>query len=1378
MIDGAWVDISADVYNRAPVHITRGRADEASTVDPGKCTLTLNNRDGRYSPRNPRSPLYGKLGKNQPVRVSVAGSDTWLRLPGIASAAAPIVTTDLDVAIEASLDNWQSDGAIELVSQRGVSGDSWSLFLLDRDVYLSWSSNGSDSTTLGSEVKVPFRASERGAVRVLLDTNNGAGGSSVAFYYGPSVDGPWERLGDPVETTPPSALYASSSPITVGGLPDASWTLAQGRVHAVRVRDGAAGALVADADFSAQTNGATGFTDSAGRVWTIPGGVSNLSTRFEGEVGSWPLEWDPSGADIWASITAAGISRRLGQGTKAIVSALRRRIESSSPVAYWPMEDDTGSTHAFTPLPGTRAADTVGFEYGNADAPGGSAPLPTVGDSAYFNALVPTYTDTGEWHAEWVYKLDSMPSTKRAVLRFRASGYVTRYVLYFGEDKIWLEGYASSPNEGQHVEDLVFSTSWGATEAVGTWNRMRLSAVKNVNGTVTMSVFWVVIGGGSHIGTYTYAGSQGRILRAYSNFPQDFSGMGMGHFGVFSANPDYAYNWADHGYTGETADARMLRVAAEADVPLVLDAPEGMPEMGAQRPDTLMGTLESCAGVDGGVVSETLHGRGLQYRSRTTVYDQVPTMDITYGQVAPPLRPVDDDQQMRNDVTATRTGGSAYRYQRLDGPLSVQDPPEGVGRYDSEIQVNAHTDEQLHGVAEWAVHLGTWEGDRYPALRINLAQSPELASAVCATDVLDRIRISGAPEWLPPEQIDLLVQGYEETLSLEGWEIEYNCTPFGPWRVGHTGGIDLVEDFTEEPFSVDITYGGSAPWYRVNDYNAHSGHFCLRSGAISLGQRSDATVTVPDGAEFMTVWYRTDSDISGTGSVGDLLTIYADGKPVRVAGGITEWTRLELDVRQISAILFRYEKDSAASAGEDAAFIDSLTFTFPAEDSDQARADTDGSVIVADISKTDTSLLVHVEEGPLWVLGDELVPLNINTDFEGTTSPWAASGGTLALTASNVFKGQYSALFTPSGTAAYPGIVSEPMPVVAGRLHTLYGRIQCAVTVTVDAVVKWYNASGGLVTTTVLPYTHVGPGVWRILELRMTPPAGAETATFGVNIQGTPAASAVLRADEMRFSASVDSPELPFQVQSGGEVMTVTDIQPYAYDTFTRTVSGGWGTADTGQIWTPAGLQPGDTLNTYGVSAFMSLATPPNTFRFQQLLGDLGDCEVACTISPSGLAVGDAMLPGVFVRRSASGYYWVSLGLMTDGSVLLVLISNGTQITYTTTGLRYTAETGIRMRVRVTGHTVRARAWLAVRQEPGTWDMTRTLTTNLSAVGAVGVAFSANPANTNAPREVSFDDFRVESPQRFTVIRGVNGLSLPHAAGSDIRLATPARAAW
>lgn len=80
-----WTDVTPYVYYRDRIKITRGRPDETSQAQPQTCTLTLNNRDGRFTPKNANGPYYGALGRNTPLRVSrlVNGSNTpWYRFYG------------------------------------------------------------------------------------------------------------------------------------------------------------------------------------------------------------------------------------------------------------------------------------------------------------------------------------------------------------------------------------------------------------------------------------------------------------------------------------------------------------------------------------------------------------------------------------------------------------------------------------------------------------------------------------------------------------------------------------------------------------------------------------------------------------------------------------------------------------------------------------------------------------------------------------------------------------------------------------------------------------------------------------------------------------------------------------------------------------------------------------------------------------------------------------------------------------------------------------------------------------------------------------------------------------------------------------------------
>jgi hypothetical protein len=73
--DSAWHDITADddVFT-APIVIKRGQSDEATQLRPASIAMQLANDDDKYRTSNPVSPLYGKAGRNTPMRVSVGGT--------------------------------------------------------------------------------------------------------------------------------------------------------------------------------------------------------------------------------------------------------------------------------------------------------------------------------------------------------------------------------------------------------------------------------------------------------------------------------------------------------------------------------------------------------------------------------------------------------------------------------------------------------------------------------------------------------------------------------------------------------------------------------------------------------------------------------------------------------------------------------------------------------------------------------------------------------------------------------------------------------------------------------------------------------------------------------------------------------------------------------------------------------------------------------------------------------------------------------------------------------------------------------------------------------------------------------------------------------
>ena len=64
-------------------------------------------------------------------------------------------------------------------------------------------------------------------------------------------------------------------------------------------------------------------------------------------------------------------------------------------------------------------------------------------------------------------------------------------------------------------------------------------------------------------------------------------------------------------------------------------------------------------------------------------------------------------QQASGTTTAGQSGttGSTARAVLTSGPLSVNEPPNGSGRYDTQVTVSTWTDSQTSSTANWLLHM-------------------------------------------------------------------------------------------------------------------------------------------------------------------------------------------------------------------------------------------------------------------------------------------------------------------------------------------------------------------------------------------------------------------------------------------------------------------------------------------------------------------------------------------------------------------------------------------------------------------------------------------------------------------------------------------------
>lgn len=844
-IGSTWVDVTGNILKRQLLSHSRGRQDQSSEMDPSTCRPLINNTGGQFSPDNPLSPYYEQFGRNSPFRVSVRAGSPALDVPGSSTAVATTpdaaaldITGDLDVRIDATLSNWTdyatgSGSTTHLVGKLGLAASTKSWFFGTRsgNLYFEWSADGTAALSASSTIPLPTTASGRMALRVTLDVDNGSAGRTVTFYTAPSgTAGPWTLFGSAVVQAGVTSIFNSATALRVGRATDVGFTQPVGRFHKAEVRSGIGGSIVANPDFSVPAVGAGSFVDGAGLTWTVSGtaAISDRRTRLSHELAEYPTEWDASGKHVWVSAVTAGVLRRLRRGGHALDSTLRRRIPSYGPLAYWPLEDGENATQASSPIPGVAPLRLTRVGWAQADSLPSSKPLPVLASSGTdlprLHGSVPAPSGTlTEWSVQWMYRLDGGNSTERTFMRILTTGTVREW--YFLQSNANTATIFGRDADGATVFTQGLITT---TAPYGQWIKMEFNAVQD-GANVDWHIGWVTVDGAAVSFDGTFAGTVGRptgVASPPDGYSPDLDNMALGHISVWGVDDTPAFDNAISAWTGETAGARIQRLAEEENIPLtVCGTVAEQTLVGPQLPQGVLSLLADAANADGGILYEDREQPRLRYRPRDSMYNQTPALVLDYtGQgLATPLQASGDDDATINDVTVSRVGGSSARAVLEEGALSIQAPPNGVGTgYDTSFPLSLESDDQAEPIAYWRLHLGTYEGRRYPQVRVMVHKAAETAGLVdqiLAVDIGDKIVIENPPAPLPPDDVELIVQGYEETFDEFAWDITFNCTPARPWTVGvvdddvlgkvDTDGSELAAgvDADDVAFSVATTAG-------------------------------------------------------------------------------------------------------------------------------------------------------------------------------------------------------------------------------------------------------------------------------------------------------------------------------------------------------------------------------------------------------------------------------------------------------------------------------------------------------------------------------------------------------------------------------------------
>ncbi|WP_405695303.1 hypothetical protein OHA99_09450 [Streptomyces coelicoflavus] len=856
--DGTWNDITEDVHVRtAPVTVTRGLSSESSTeADPTSCTCVLDSRDNRYSPRNPMSPLFGKIGRNTPFRWGYEVGSPWVELTTVENGlTTPGTTTlavgDFDLRMDLALDTWIGR---DLAGRYQPTGENraWAVNVAATgQIGLTWSPDGTFPSRLTQFSTVPLWAynGQRLTVRVTLDVDNGAGGHTLRFYTGRTVDDDeWEPVGDPVVVAGTTAVFDGLADLELGRVLNLAGDAVAGKLYAFRLLNGIDGTVVASMDASDAEPGDTSFT-SGGLVWTTvnAASLSNRHVRMAGEIPAWPPTRDLSGNYNVVSIAPTGITRRMDAGNKPQDSALRRFIKGwvsgfikeRGPLECWPLTDGVDSETAKSLVGGRDMV--IGAD--SFDSP-------------------PTWA--AGTLADWVEPVAAMKANTRGTFY----GYTPRYG-YTGTSwsvDLFLTGGASSAiwsltlfdtGAGTDADNQVsIKMTIGGDPAPGQVSAIRHSEGSDSSseaflGNYTVDLFddrphhiRVSIDVGPFPGWHFYVDGE---QQAFALLDVDMKSLSLIRFGwaYFSTadltdraagyltywdqdGPTAAEVWdAYMGFQGEGASTRIKRLAGEAGYTASTGGdPVLQQRTGIQDQAKLLALLNEANNSDFGYLLDARDRAEVIQRGGSTLWNQAPalTLDYAAGLIGAPFKPVDDDKLTENDVSVRRAYGSvAAQHVLEEGELSVQDPPNGVGRYDNAYTYSLGSDGQADQVASMRLHLGTYNGVRYTRLTLNLANERVFAmiDEILRIDVGDKIRLTNLPPDHGPDAVDVLVHGYEEEAGPDAWTITFNCRPGEPWTTGvadsfgsraDTDGSQLEAAIDADDTLVSLAVTGERLW--------------------------------------------------------------------------------------------------------------------------------------------------------------------------------------------------------------------------------------------------------------------------------------------------------------------------------------------------------------------------------------------------------------------------------------------------------------------------------------------------------------------------------------------------------------------------------------
>ena len=732
-LNGAWVDISADVYGEGDIQIERGTSGWSDSVQAARCNLVLKNKAGKYSSHNPASPYYRWLGRNIPLRVKVEG---YPRFVGEVSEWPQRIDPKLNVPVEASgvlrrlsrtITDEQSPiyrGFMRAVDPRRIPAAYWPCEVGEEDddtLQPAETRKGEAMSVSPSEQGLGSRAGFAGS-KPLITLNDSTVWVDIPTY-GATSDGTMVAA---MVRLPDDGLAADNTPImTVNCAGTAAYW---------RIRANINGTLnLQIADPTTDGGGGGVITTSANSTWSIKGKntLIGLGLIESGGTIAWTLLAWSEGDNTSQSITANLGSRTFRRVTRVVFGSNRNTGATAvGHLAVWRETDLANSNWYFL------IHDLVNGHRGEKAAARAERIAQEEG------IVFATVGDTSR----------SMPMTQQGA-----------------KSGVDLLTESVDADGGFLIEPPDFVSRTIADGENGT--------VGDLTGVVsTLAVSATQVHSGAQAVRVTWNSGAAYVQAVETHFIPNASYTFTAWVYIQATGPHVklVVDAAESGPSTVRTTWQQLSVTftATAYTHTVKIVPATAPTAGQQ------------IYVDD--VKVIANRAGLQLRPLQEVYNQAAALNLNYtaAEIAPPFEPADDDRWLLNDVAVTVEGqGSPSRYTLETGPLSTGAPPNGVGLYSSGVTRNVLTGYLGSCWARWLVHLGTWNEPRFPQLTVNLNRKRPLIPTATQVDPGTIIAGTNLPTWLMPRTLKQIVYGLSERINVRTWQITYNCAPGRPYDV-------------------------------------------------------------------------------------------------------------------------------------------------------------------------------------------------------------------------------------------------------------------------------------------------------------------------------------------------------------------------------------------------------------------------------------------------------------------------------------------------------------------------------------------------------------------------------------------------------------------